>query len=80
MMINVCRSLVAKPTNVLLTAAESLLGVARANLAATHDKPEGTTENDWAERHKHQSVLQQHLDFFDQVWEFILCTLPSAAN
>jgi len=41
--------------------------VARANLAPSYDKPEGTTDNDWAERHKHQSVLQQHLDFFDQV-------------
>ncbi|KAJ9133902.1 Caleosin-domain-containing protein [Coniochaeta hoffmannii] len=41
-------------------------GVARANLAPSYDKPEGTTDNDWAERHKHQSVLQQHLDFFDQ--------------
>ncbi|KAB5546839.1 Caleosin related protein-domain-containing protein [Coniochaeta sp. 2T2.1] len=41
-------------------------GVARANLAPSFDKPEGTTEDDWAERHKNQSVLQQHLDFFDQ--------------
>ncbi|KAF5634261.1 calcium-binding caleosin [Fusarium sp. NRRL 52700] len=41
-------------------------GVARANLAATHGRPEGTTENDWAQRHKDQRVLQQHCDFFDK--------------
>ncbi|PHH91567.1 hypothetical protein CDD83_11161 [Cordyceps sp. RAO-2017] len=41
-------------------------GTARANLAATYDRPQGTTEEDWAERHKHQSALQQHLDFFDR--------------
>ncbi|KAH3942246.1 hypothetical protein HBI56_194520 [Parastagonospora nodorum] len=41
-------------------------GTARANLAATHDKPYGTTENKWSEKHAHQTVLQQHVDFFDQ--------------
>ncbi|KAL5120837.1 hypothetical protein ACEQ8H_001318 [Pleosporales sp. CAS-2024a] len=41
-------------------------GVARANLAATHDKPYGTQDNDWAAKHAHQTVLQQHVDFFDQ--------------
>lgn len=41
-------------------------GVARANLAATHERPEGTTENDWAQRHQDQTVLQQHCDFFDK--------------
>ncbi|KAM0418944.1 hypothetical protein ACHAPT_012102 [Fusarium lateritium] len=41
-------------------------GVARANLAATHDRPSGTTEGDWAYQHRHQTVLQQHCDFFDK--------------
>ncbi|KLO92920.1 Uncharacterized protein LW93_4075 [Fusarium fujikuroi] len=42
------------------------LGVARANLAATHERPEGTTDDDWAQRHQNQTVLQQHCDFFDK--------------
>ncbi|GJC78260.1 peroxygenase 1 [Colletotrichum liriopes] len=40
-------------------------GTSRANLAATYEKPNGTTENGWAQRHRHQTVLQQHCDFFD---------------
>jgi peroxygenase len=28
--------------------------------------PHGTTANGWAEKHAHQTVLQQHCDFFDQ--------------
>lgn len=40
-------------------------GTARANVAATYEKPQGTTEDIWAERHKDQTVLQQHCDFFD---------------
>ncbi|KAH7254404.1 Caleosin related protein-domain-containing protein [Fusarium solani] len=30
-------------------------GVARANLAATHERPGGTTEGDWAHKHRHQT-------------------------
>ncbi|KAG4262374.1 hypothetical protein FPRO03_10604 [Fusarium proliferatum] len=30
-------------------------GVARANLAATHERHDGTTENDWAQRHQDQT-------------------------
>ncbi|WZH42154.1 Caleosin related protein-domain-containing protein [Fusarium acuminatum] len=30
-------------------------GIARANLAATYERPEGTTEDDWARRHRHQT-------------------------
>jgi phage replication-related protein YjqB (UPF0714/DUF867 family) len=33
-----------------------LAGVARANLAATHERPEGTTDDDWADRHRDQTV------------------------
>lgn len=44
------------------------LGVARANVAATYEKPTGSQEgaySQFAEDHKHQTVLQQHLAFFD---------------
>ncbi|EXA29512.1 hypothetical protein FOVG_19020 [Fusarium oxysporum f. sp. pisi HDV247] len=40
-------------------------GVARVNIAATQEHPNGTTEMGWGHRHRHQSVLQQHCDFFD---------------
>ncbi|KAH7029647.1 Caleosin related protein-domain-containing protein [Microdochium trichocladiopsis] len=40
------------------------LGVARANIAATHDKPEGTSS--WSTRYSRQTVLQQHCAFFDK--------------
>ncbi|GAA5869536.1 hypothetical protein JCM1840_004451 [Sporobolomyces johnsonii] len=38
--------------------------MARANIAATIDHPNGTTVGGWAEKHKDQSVLRQHVDFF----------------
>jgi peroxygenase len=41
-------------------------GVARANLAPSHESPYGTQTNNWAAKHAHQTVLQQHCDFFDQ--------------
>ncbi|KJZ77925.1 hypothetical protein HIM_02562 [Hirsutella minnesotensis 3608] len=41
-------------------------GTPRVNVAATYAHPEGTTHDGWAERHKHQTVLQQHCEFFDQ--------------
>lgn len=40
-------------------------GTARANIAATHDKPYGTTKDGWAAGHRDQTVLQQHCAFFD---------------
>ncbi|KAF6823293.1 caleosin domain containing protein [Colletotrichum plurivorum] len=40
-------------------------GTPRANIAATYDHPDGTTENGWAKAHRHQTVLQQHCSFFD---------------
>lgn len=42
------------------------IAVARANLAPSRDKPQGSTEDDWAKNHSHQTVLQQHCDFFDR--------------
>ncbi|KAF2252106.1 Caleosin-domain-containing protein [Trematosphaeria pertusa] len=47
-------------------------GTARANIAASTESPHGTTENDWATRHSHQTVLQQHCDFFDTDHDGIL--------
>lgn len=47
-------------------------GLARANIAATHDKPDGTTDGDWAKRHRHQTVLQQHCEYFDRDRDGIL--------
>ncbi|KAF5538424.1 het-E-1 heterokaryon incompatibility protein [Fusarium napiforme] len=52
-------------------------GVARANLAATHERPEGTTENDWAQRHRDQTVLQQHCDFFDKDHDGVIWPLDT---
>ncbi|KAF5548836.1 calcium-binding caleosin [Fusarium mexicanum] len=52
-------------------------GVARANLAATHERPEGTTENDWARRHQDQTVLQQHCDFFDKDHDGVIWPLDT---
>lgn len=41
-------------------------GTARATIAASVDSPEGTRKGDWAKQHEHQTVLQQHIDFFDR--------------
>ncbi|KAL3595444.1 hypothetical protein FPOAC2_09777 [Fusarium poae] len=54
-----------------------LVGVARANLAATHERPEGTTDNDWADRHRDQTVLQQHCDFFDKDHDGVIWPLDT---
>ena len=40
-------------------------GTARVNIAATHEKPYGTTADGWAAGHRDQTVLQQHCAFFD---------------
>jgi peroxygenase len=36
------------------------------NIAPSAECPFGTLTNGWAEKHAHQTVLQQHCDFFDQ--------------
>lgn len=41
----------ARPESALINA-----GTARANLAASREKPNGTTENNWAATHQHQTV------------------------
>ncbi|PCH43636.1 Caleosin-domain-containing protein [Wolfiporia cocos MD-104 SS10] len=40
-------------------------GTARANLAPSLAAPEGTQADDWAAKHRHQTVLQQHCAYFD---------------
>jgi len=40
-------------------------GTARANIAPSTESPHGTMQGDWAAKHRHQTVLQQHCDFFD---------------
>ncbi|EXJ88112.1 hypothetical protein A1O1_05040 [Capronia coronata CBS 617.96] len=52
-------------------------GTARANIAATLEQPNGTLEEDWAARHQHQTVLQQHCDFFDTDQDGIIWPLDT---
>ncbi|GAA5942975.1 caleosin family protein [Sporobolomyces koalae] len=40
--------------------------VPRANIAATPERPDGTVEGGWAKKHKDETVLQQHVAFFDR--------------
>ncbi|KAI0395209.1 Caleosin-domain-containing protein [Xylariaceae sp. FL0594] len=40
-------------------------GTARVNIAATYDRPYGTTEGGWDQKHRDKTVLQQHCEFFD---------------
>jgi len=40
-------------------------GTARATIAVSREKPNGTTEDDWAATHQHQTVVQQHVDYWD---------------
>ncbi|CAO2653840.1 Nn.00g105730.m01.CDS01 [Neocucurbitaria sp. VM-36] len=50
----------------------TVVRTARANLAPSAETPQGTTRNDWAKKHAHQSVLQQHCDFFDRDHDGVL--------
>jgi peroxygenase len=52
-------------------------GEARANLAPSFQTPHGTTSGDWSKKHAHQSVLQQHCDFFDRDHDGILSPLDT---
>ena len=38
----------------------------RANIAASTEHPQGTTQDDYAKKHSHESVMQQHVVFFTQ--------------
>ena len=52
------RPFLPPPESVLQSA-----GTARATLAASHEKPNGTTENGWASTHQNQTVLFPAFDF-----------------
>lgn len=41
------------------------LGTARANVAADVQSPNGSTENNYTAARAHQTVLQQHIDYWD---------------
>ncbi|KAI9818945.1 MAG: hypothetical protein M1832_004113 [Thelocarpon impressellum] len=54
---------------VFVPSRDSLLcdpGTARATYAPTTEKPYGTTEDDWARKHQHQTVVVQHTEYFDR--------------
>jgi len=40
-------------------------GTARVNFAPSKESPEGTTEDNWTRDHQHQTVLQQHIVYWD---------------
>lgn len=50
-------------------------GLARAYTAPTSDRPHGNAE--YASMHKHQTVLQQHVDFFDPDHDGIIWPLDT---
>jgi peroxygenase len=41
-------------------------GEPRASLAPSNESPNGTTADGWDKRHRGQTVLQQHCEFFDR--------------
>ncbi|KAK4985812.1 hypothetical protein LTR50_005719 [Elasticomyces elasticus] len=41
-------------------------GTARATFAPSNESPNGTTENEWTRKHQHQTVVQQHADYWDR--------------
>ncbi|KAF2113070.1 Caleosin related protein-domain-containing protein [Lophiotrema nucula] len=55
------RPYISKPPNATLEHS----GTARANVAPSVESPQGTTRDGWTKKHSHQTVLQQHCDFFD---------------
>jgi hypothetical protein len=52
-------------------------GVARANTAPSAETPLGTVKNNWNKNHAHQTVLQQHIDFFDPDHDGIIWPLDT---
>ncbi|GAA5874836.1 hypothetical protein JCM1840_003894 [Sporobolomyces johnsonii] len=49
----------------------------RATLAVSDESPNGTQEHNWAQRHQHQTVLQQHVEFFDRDRDGIIWPLDT---
>ncbi len=52
--------------------ALSNAGTARAVIAASRESPNGTTENEYAERNKGRTVLQQHCDYWDRIGDGVI--------
>ncbi|KAG0262633.1 hypothetical protein BG011_009940 [Mortierella polycephala] len=52
-------------------------GTARANIAATPDHPDGTVKDNWASKHEDETVLQQHVQFFDKDQDGIIWPLDT---
>ncbi|KZT27661.1 caleosin domain-containing protein, partial [Neolentinus lepideus HHB14362 ss-1] len=52
-------------------------GVPRANQAATRTHPEGTTEDAYNHKHSRESVLQQHVAFFDRDQDGVIWPLDT---
>ncbi|KAL7271028.1 hypothetical protein RUND412_006243 [Rhizina undulata] len=52
-------------------------GTARANVAPSRESPNGTTKDNFAESHTHQTVLQQHCEFFDNDRDGIIWPLDT---
>lgn len=42
-----------------------MTGTARANFAPTVEAPQGTQSGGWAAKHRRETVLQQHVNYFD---------------
>jgi peroxygenase len=42
-------------------------GTARANIAASNESPNGTSQDNWAENHKHQTVRPASFTFYSLV-------------
>src|ERR1700712_5712653 len=69
--------MLVSPSRSKMFFADATKGVPRANLAPSTETPNGTTTNDWAKRHSHQTVLQQHCDFFDRDHDGVIWPLDT---
>jgi peroxygenase len=52
-------------------------GTARANFAASNETPTGTHEANWADRHEHMTVMQQHCSYWDQDGDGVIWPLDT---
>ncbi|KAG9983277.1 Caleosin-domain-containing protein, partial [Aureobasidium melanogenum] len=52
-------------------------GTARANIAASNESPNGTSQDDWAQNHQHQTVVQQHVVYWDKDEDGIIWPLDT---
>ncbi|KAG9985260.1 Caleosin-domain-containing protein, partial [Aureobasidium melanogenum] len=52
-------------------------GTARANIAASNESPNGTSQDDWAQNHQHQTVVQQHVVYWDKDQDGVIWPLDT---